>query len=278
MLYSSIKKLSVIVILTMLISSFANAADIARTLRTNSQDNNDPDNFLEVGVGAGAHIGSSITDEDGKGAGLGINLSASYNWKGFFIDVFAETGEPVVIGYNAYNNEVWSFDIVLGTTRVGISEGTDDRFIGINERETSSMLGGRLTGYFGKNILQLSLKHDVKGRSKGTVASALLGRNWQYRNWNFHGLMGLYLTDAKFNDYYLGVTDEESAVTGLETYNGKTSLTFNSTMGVTYPISENWIYRATVGFGSNFGQNDSPIFEKRRDFYTSIGTSISYVF
>jgi len=262
----------------MIISSFANAADIARTLRTNSQDNNDPDNFLEVGVGAGAFIGSSMSESEGKGAGLGVNLSASYNWKGFFIDVFAETGEPVVIGYNAYHNDVWSFDVVLGTTGGGISEDTDDRFIGINKRESSSMLGGRLTGYFGENILQVSLKHDVKGRSKGTVASALLGRNWQVRNWNFHGLMGLYLSDAKFNDYYLGVTEQESAVTGLETYDGKTSLTFNSSLGVTYPISENWIYRATVGFGSNFGQNDSSLFQKRRNFYTSIGTSISYVF
>jgi outer membrane scaffolding protein for murein synthesis (MipA/OmpV family) len=264
--------------LTVFFSSFANAADIARTLRTNSQDNNDPDNFLEVGVGAGAYVGSSMSDEDGKGAGLGVNLSASYNWKGFFIDVFAETGEPVVIGYNAFNNDVWSFDVILGTTGDGVSEDTDDRLIGITKRKSSSMLGGRLTGYFGKNILQVSLKHDVKGRSKGTVASALLGRNWQVRNWNFHGLMGLYLSDAKFNDYYLGVTEEESAVTGLETYDGETSLTFNSSLGVTYPISENWIYRATVGFGSNFGQNDSSLFEKKRNFYTSIGTSISYVF
>ena len=107
MLYSPINKLSIIVILTLVFSSFANAADIARTLRTNSQDTNDPDNFLEIGVGAGAFIGSSMSETDGKGAGLGVNLSASYNWKGFFIDVYAETGEPVVIGYNAYNNDVW---------------------------------------------------------------------------------------------------------------------------------------------------------------------------
>jgi outer membrane scaffolding protein for murein synthesis (MipA/OmpV family) len=278
MLYSSLKKRSLIAILTIAFSSFAFSADIARTLRTNSQDNNDPDNFLEVGLGAGAFIGSSLKDADGKAAGLGVNLSASYNWKGFFIDVFAETGEPIIIGYNAYNNDVWSFDVVLGTTGEGVSEDTDNRFIGLNERESSSMLGGRLTGYFGENILQVSLKHDVKGRSKGTVASALLGRNWQYRNWNFHGLVGLYLSDAKFNDYYLGVTAEESAITGLEVYDGKTSVTFNSSLGVTYPISENWIYRATVSFGSDFGKKDSSLFEKKRSFYTGISNSISYVF
>jgi outer membrane protein len=49
-------------------------------------------------------------------------------------------------------------------------------------------------------------------------------------------------------------------------------------MGVTYPISENWIYRATVGFGSNFGQNESSLFEKKRNFHIGIHSSISYVF
>jgi len=277
-MYSPVKKITAAVLLSIAILPSAYSADIARSLRNNTLENTEPDNFFEIGVGAGAYVGSSMSEADGKDAGLGVNLSASYNWKGFFIDVFAETGEPVVIGYNAYNNDVWSFDLVTGTTGDGVSEDTDDRFIGINKRESSSMFGGRLTGYFGQNILQVSLKHDVKGRSKGTVASALLGRNWQYRNWNFHGLMGLYLSDAKFNDYYLGVTEEESAATGLETYDGKASLTFNSSLGVTYPISENWIYRATVGFGSNFGQNDTSLFQKRRNFNASIGTSISYVF
>jgi hypothetical protein len=79
MLYSPIKKLVLVTILSVTFSSSVYSADIARTLRNNSQDNNEPDNFLEVGVGAGAFIGSSMSEADGKGAGLGVNLSASYN-------------------------------------------------------------------------------------------------------------------------------------------------------------------------------------------------------
>ena len=277
-LYSSIKKLTLVTILSLAFSTFAHATDIARTLRTNTLDNSDPDNFIEIGIGAWVGVSSSLTNEEGKGASVFLNVSASYNWKGFFVDIGQETAEPIVIGYNAYNSDIWSFDLVLGTTGEGISEDTDDRFVGITKRQSSSMLGGRLTGYFGKNILQVSLKHDVKGRSKGTVASALLGRNWQYRNWNFHGLIGLNLSDSKYNDYYLGVTQEESVITGIETYDGKTSLYFSSSLGVTYPISENWIYRVNINLGSNFGHNDSPLFEKRRNFYTGINTSINYVF
>lgn len=273
-----IKQLSAIVILSITLSSFAYSADITRTLRNNAQDNNEPENFLEIGVGAGAFIGSSITKQNGKDSNLGLTLSASYNWHNFFIDVFAETGEPVVIGYNAYNNDVWSFDVVLGTTGTGVSDNTDNRFIGLNKRESSAMLGGRLTGYLGDSILQISLRHDVSGSSKGTLASALAGRNWQYRNWNFHGLISVSVSDEKFNDYYLGVTAQESAVTGLEVYDGKTSMAFSSSIGVTYPISENWIYRATLYASAGTGLNDSPLFAKKRNFRTGVNTSISYVF
>ena len=277
-MHLSLKKLSLIVIFSVAFSSFAHSADIARTLRTSTPDINDPDNFIELGIGAWLGVSSSLTDEEAKGTSLLINLSASYNWNGFFIDLGAETAEPLIIGYNAYNIDNWSFDLVLGTTGPGVSESTGDRFIGITKRQSSGMLGGRLTGYFGKDILQVALKYDVRGISGGTVASVLLGRNWQYRNWNFHGLVGLNISDAKFNDYYLGVTEEESVITGIEAYDGKVSIHFSSSVGITYPISENWIYRANISLGSNFGQNDSPLFEKRRNFYTGINTSINYVF
>jgi outer membrane scaffolding protein for murein synthesis (MipA/OmpV family) len=278
MLYSPITKLSLVAIVLVAFSSFTHSADIAHTLRANTQDNNDPDNFIEIGLGASLGVGSSLTDQNAKGLGLFINLSSSYNWNGFFIDLGSETAEPLVIGYNLHNSDKWSFDLVLGTTEGGVSEDTDDRFIGIMKRQSSTMVGARLTGYFGKNILQVSLKRDVRGISDGTVATALLGRNWQYRNWNFHGLIGLNISDSKFNDYYLGVSEEESVLTGIESYDGKASIHFSSSVGVTYPLSENWIYRADISVSSNFGQNDSTLFEKRRNFDSGISTSINYVF
>ena len=278
MWYSPIKKLSLVTILLVAFSSFTHSADIARELSSNADKNSAPENFFEIGVNAWMGIGSSLTEEDGKGAAYGICLTASYNWNNFFIDVGNETPEPLVIGYNAYNSDNWSFDLMLGKIYDGISEDTDERFIGITKRQYSTMLGGRLTGYFGKNILQVSLKRDVRGFSDGSYATVLLGRNWQYRNWNFHGLIGLDITDSKFNDYYIGVSEEESVLTGFETYDGKASIHFSSTIGVTYPLSENWIYRMGISISSNFGQNDSSLFEKRRKFYTGINTSINYVF
>ena len=278
MQYSHIKKLSFVAILSVSFSSLTHSADIARELRTNADKNSIPENFFEIGVNAGAGIGSSLTEEDGKETGFSINLSGSYNWNDFFIDIGMETNEPLVIGYNAYKNENWSFDLMIGTTNGGISKDTDDRFIGITKRQSSTMLGGRLTGYFGQNILQVSIKHDARGRSKGTVASALLGRNWQVNDWNIHSLAGLTLVDAKFNDYYLGVSDAEAAQTNFKAYDGEASVSFNSSVGVTYPISESWEFRATAHAGTDFKYNDSPLLSKKRDFYTGISSSIIYEF
>ena len=275
---SHIKKLSFVAILSVAFSSLTHSADIARELRSNADKNSAPENFFEIGVNARAGIGSSLTDEDGKETGFGIHVSGSYNWNNFFIDVGMETSEPLSIGYNAYKSENWSFDFMLGATDGRSYEDIDDRFIGITKRQSSTMLGGRLTGYFGKNILQVSIKHDARGRSKGSVASALLGRNWQVNDWNFHGLAGLTLADAKFNDYYLGVTDAEAAQTDFEAYCGEASVSFHSSVGVTYPISESWEFRATAYAGSNFGYNDSPLFSKKRDYYTGISSSITYEF
>lgn len=280
MLFSPFKKQIFVAILSITFSSAAYSADIARELRTNADNNSSPENFFEIGVGASMGVGSSLYDEDAKGAGFNIPISGSYNWNGFFIDVFGETSEEVVVGYNAYNQNNWSYDVVMGATGNGITQDNDEdgRFEGLNKREGSFYLGGRATGYYGDNIIQLSLKHDVSGRSQGTIASALLGRNWQVRNWNFHGLVGMTFTDAKHADYFLGVNEEEADRTDFAAYDGKASLNFNSSIGVTYPISENWIYRATVYTGSGFGKNDSPLFAKRRNFYSAIDTSISYVF
>ena len=132
------KKLSLIAILSVAFSSLTYSADIARTLRTNAEKNSPPENFFEIGVNAGVGVGSSLTEKDGKGAGIGIHSSGSYNWNNFFIDVGMETSEPLVIGYNAYNSENWSFDIMLGAGDSGISKDTDDRFIGSLDKPFST--------------------------------------------------------------------------------------------------------------------------------------------
>jgi hypothetical protein len=52
----------------------------------------------------------------------------------------------------------------------------------------------------------------------------------------------------------------------FEANDSEASLHFKSSVGVTYPISEHWEFRATAYAGSDFGRNDSPLFIKNKRF------------
>ncbi|MDP5212620.1 MipA/OmpV family protein [Pseudoalteromonas tunicata] len=279
MIYSLVKKTIGATFLFALFTSCAYAADFARSLISNTDENSTPENFFELGVGTTAYVGSLFNDQDGKEYEAGITFTGSYNWQNFFFDIANKASDPVLLGYTVYNQHNWSFDVIFTGPGSGLRRDENDINVeGINDRDNNSMLGGRLTGYVGENIVQLMLKHDVSRKNDGTIASALIGQNWQVRNINFHGLIGLSFRDAKHNDYYYGVTEQEATDSGFSPYRGKSSLNLDSSVGLTYPISQNWVLRAEAFAGSNFGNTKSPLFSKARHFYTVIGCSIRYVF
>ena len=127
--------------------------------------------------------------------------------------------------------------------------------------------------------VQFSLKHDISGNDTGLEASALLGRSWQYRNWNFHGMVGLQYNNANFNEYYYGISEDEAERTSFDYYKPSDSLYGSVEVGVTYPISENWVFRATArGRTVSDESTDSPLFTNKRSSILGVSTSISYVF
>ncbi|MFU2509812.1 MipA/OmpV family protein [Pseudoalteromonas sp. ASV78] len=277
-MYSPLKYL-LVVILLFCFSSFSHAADLTREIGLNIDKSSEPENFFEVGLGLNAFNRSMINVDDKEDLDIGITIIGSYNWYNFFVDFANQAPDSLVFGYTAYNKENWSFDVIFTGPGSGLRKKDNQvNFEGIDERDVNTMLGGRLTGYIGENVVQLTLKQGLTSRNGGAVASALIGRNWQIRNLNFHSIFALSFRQAKLNDYYYGVSKEEAARTNFAAYDGKSSLNFDSSLGLTYPISENVLLRAEVFFGSEFGYNESPLFSKQQDFYTGISSSISYVF
>lgn len=268
--------------LTVLSTSFTSnlfAADISHSLRNTQQDNT-TENYFELGLGLATGAGPTVEeDKDNEWAGGFLIVNGSYNWRGFFIEKFGESTDPLVLGYNAYSSDNWSFDIVLAPKGRGIQGGENDRFHDLDDRDSATMFGGRLTGYIDDNIVQFSVKHNVGSSHNGTTASALIGRNWQVRNWNFHGMTGVQFFDAKLNDYYLGISAEEAARTDFNEYSPGSNFNLTAEVGVTYPITEDWVFRSTARFAQFLGdKTDSPIFVDKRDNAMSLSTSISYVF
>lgn len=273
----NLPKLFIAGLLGLHVSTSALSADIAHTLRSNTEEISTTENYFELGAGLGVGEGPSLTDDDDKWAGGYLVMNGSYNWKGLFIEKYGESKDPILLGYNAYENENWSLDIVMGPKFGGLHN--YDRFEELDDRNSSTMFGGRLTGYLGDNVVQFSLKHDISGNSHGTIASALIGRNWQVRNWNFHGLVGLQFMDSRTNDYYRGISADEAARTEFTAYDADAAYNFNVEAGVTYPISEDWVFRATARATTiDDSISESPQYMTPRSTAMSLNSTLSYVF
>jgi len=255
------------------------ASDISQNLRNNTEQVSDSEDYLEIGLMTRIRDTQTFKSSNGRGSytSTGLFINGSYTWNNFFIENYSESGHGLVLGYNAFTNDNWSLDLMATTGWLKVSFENDGRYSPDNDE---LMVGGRLSGYVGNNIVQFSINQDATGDHNGTTASALIGRNWQLRNWNFHGILGVEYISAKLNDYYVGVSEESAArLDNLDAYKADESVSFSTELGVTYPISEDWVFRAT-GRAVTLPDaiTDSPRRRSKKSFATSFHTSISYVF
>jgi len=274
-------------------ASFAN--DITHSVRTDTEQAGSTENYLELGIlyvqGSGpsliGNINRSSHAVDGYYSSYGVIINGSYSWNNLFVENYSESGHGVVFGYNAFNNDNWSLDLTATTEWLEQKDFENNGRHGfLNHRSFSKqfMVGGRLIGNFGNNVVQVTVNQDATGDHNGTTASAQIGRNWQVRNWNFHGIVGAEYTSAKLNDFYVGVSAARAAYMsdyfdGFSAYDAGASVSFSTELGVTYPVSEDWVFRATARAATISDElTDSPYFQDKDSVATSFRTSISYVF
>lgn len=251
------------------------AGDISYELRHDKK----VENYFELGLGAYSYSAPSRTERDGNESGIYAVINGYYNWNGFFIDVYNESSDPVMVGYDAWENENWSFDVTLGLNNFGFDASDDVRYIGLDERETDVMLGGRVTGRFGDSMVQFHAKRDISGNHQGHIFTAQYGRNWQYKDMNFHGIVGAQYADSALTDYYHGISAEEAQRTFYDAYDTGASLNLWAEVGVTYPITESWQLRATARYVDvDDAVINSPLFLDDSNKVSAITTSVSYTF
>jgi len=278
---------AVIMFTSLSISSASFANDITHDLRNHTQEVSDAENYLEIGL---MYVQSDepIYTEDNKASygDRSIIINGSYNWHNLFVESYSESGHGLVFGYNAYASNKWSFDLIVTTDMLDFDFEFSGKNHYIQRPGTSKPLtfGGRLTGYLGENVVQFSVNQDATGDHNGTTVSALIGQSWQYRNWNFHGTVGAEYASANLNDYYVGVSEELAAYVrslgfDMKAYKAGASVGFTTEVGVTYPITEDWVFRATARAATRpSAVTDSPIYSNLDSSATSVRTSLSYVF
>ena len=272
-------------------SSACFANDISYDVRNKTSKVDSTENYFEMGVMHSVRDEPTFSRKNGGYSNTSLFLNGSYRWNDIFIESYSESGNGAILGYNAFNNEDWSLDLIA-TTDWGRSSFEHNGLFSNNS--STFTLGGRLSGYLGDNMVQFTVNQDATGDHNGTTVSALIGRNWQVGDWNFHGLVGAEYTSAKLNDYYVGLSEERAAslndyYAGLsvesartvhfDAYEAGASLSFSAEVGVTYPFAEDWEFRATARAITRDDEIiDSPKYKYMDNLTTSMHTSLSYVF
>ena len=220
-----------------------------------------------------------LLGEDEQDTQVKVFINGRYQWRGLFVEAFAESYQGVVLGYNAFNTEHWSIDVIGHDQFEEISQEEYEQLQGIETRRGDFAVGVRATAYYHNFIMQFQVLHDITGNHGGVGGSTMIGRNWQWRNWNFHSLLGLHYQSADTLDYYFGVSSQEASAQFPE-YDLESETMFTAEVGVTYPLSEKWIWRSTLIFADvPEGISNSPIMsnEKTDDAILLI-SGLSYVF
>jgi outer membrane protein len=150
---------------------------------------------------------------------------------------------------------------------------------GLDERKWSAMVGTsymRITPYGG---FKAQLETDALGRSDGTSAKVAHLSRFKAMDdkITIYPELGLQWYNDKYNNYYFGVSEQESLRTGIKTYNADSSITPYINVSASYAISPRWsaFISQHLEYLSD-EQKDSPLVDNRVDSKTKIGFNYQF--
>jgi MipA family protein len=227
------------------------AADLSADIRKGAGDPHAGDgNYLELGFSIGVintpFYAMAPDIEAGKYELSGsLDVNFHYQYKDFFVEAFSQSLEQFTLGYNFADGEHWALDLVALEQHEEISKDINDDLEGIKKRRADYMFGPRGTGYFGNYIVQLHALTDISETHGGQVYSLKFARHWQYKNWNFHGIISESYRSGRVVDYYFSVQPED-ATEKFYAFDADAGFIHTFELGATYPLSQKWVFRGLL--------------------------------
>lgn len=266
--------------IALLVSLQALGADIGREIQNSG---NGKGTFGEFGVSfvAGSEPlvgfnGQTLETSGDLRLGIHANFEGRVEYKRAFVEVIQNSFSDVTLGFNAYSTETTNHEIILNSYFSDVKLSEVVGFESIEYREGDTNAGIRSAYYFGNSIVQLELVADVNDSHNGVIGTLQYGRQAQYRNWNFHGLLGARYFSDSVVDHYFGVSAQE-ATAALPEYKAGSGLMPSIQLGATLPLSEKWIFRANAEYFKLPSEvSDSPLAQGDSMYDLAIG--FNYVF
>lgn len=143
---------------------------------------------------------------------------------------------------------------------------------GLDERKASAAAGLTYQRRTPIGGFRAQIATDVLGRNDGNFGRLTYLTRISKDKLTVYPSVGIEWNDEDFNDYYYGVSDEESARTGVAAYSPSQSFSPYVSVSANYDINDKWAGFAsqTLNYLSN-EQHDSPMVDSRVDSNTVIG-------
>ena len=148
---------------------------------------------------------------------------------------------------------------------------------GLDEREISGLAGVSYVRRTPIGGFRARLATDVLDNSGGTVARLAYLARYQNNKLTVYPSVGIEWVNDTYNDYYFGVSDEESNKTGVAKYEAKSSVSPYVNVNATYDLNSDWslILGQNVAYLSD-EQYDSPMVKDRLTYRTMLGANYKF--
>lgn len=147
----------------------------------------------------------------------------------------------------------------------------------LDQRQWSVLAGAsymKITPYGG---FKAKVATDALGRSHGTVVTLSHLSRFKPDNWTIYPEVGVQWQDKKYNDYYFGISDEESLRTRLPTYQPKGGVSPFASISASYKINDHlsaFIYEKLEYLSDE--QRESPMTDGHIEGKTRVGFNYQF--
>jgi len=228
----------------------------------------------------------AYADQEAPKLTVGVNLSFDYQaYKGHRVEfsglpvlfydndrLYLEGDEAGMYLINDDKNE-----LRLNAYYDGSSYRPSGPLRSLKERHWSVMAGAsymRITPFGG---FKLQVGQDLLNRSNGMVATMAYLAEFEQGKWSIYPEFGLQWNNAKYNQYYFGVSAAEASRSGLSEYTVKQSVQPYASLVIDYRLNKHW--DAFTIFSLNALSNEqfrSPMISSRYDFEPAIGLNYTF--
>ncbi|WP_201555983.1 MipA/OmpV family protein [Psychrobacter sp. 72-O-c] len=143
---------------------------------------------------------------------------------------------------------------------------------GLDERKISAAAGLTYQRRTPVGGFRAQFATDILDRSGGNTGRLSYIARITKNKLTVYPSIGFEYHDADYNEYYYGVSDKESAKTGVEAYSSNSSLNPYINISANYDFSDKWAGFAnqSLSYLSN-EQYDSPMVDSRTESATTLG-------